>query len=156
MANGNPEFNLSQCERFFVPLAATIQRFAARRNLALNRYSHESPSWDLSFEHPAGGFGRLSLAKSPTDTLEISAVVWIDDYDSFTRRLRKLVPKEVANDEASLTARLDSTIDEVLAWPLDERFVVHGGFERSWGSMSKSAFIASQPAFPKPALEAGS
>jgi hypothetical protein len=149
MANGNRSFNLRDCERFFAPLAATIQQFAARRNLAIARYDHESPSWDLNFAHPIGGFGRLSLAKS-ADTLQLSAVVWIDQYDLFVRRLRQLPASDVSADEGVLARALDSTLDEVLSWPLDDRFESHTGYDALWKSMSRHEFMASQPLFPTP------
>ena len=150
MPNGNPNFNLAECERFFAPLAATIERFASRRNLALIKYYHEFPNWDLGFKHPIGGFGQIWLAKSPANTLEISAGAWIDDYDRFTRLTRDVAPVAAPMDDASLTARLDEMLDEVLSWPLDERFIAHGGYEKEWGSMPKSLLLAGQPKWPEP------
>jgi hypothetical protein len=150
MPNGNPDFDFAECERFFAPLAATIQRFAARRNLALFKYYHEFPNWNLGFRHPIGGFGQIWLSKSPAHTLEISAGVWINDYQSFTRRTRNIAPVAVPMDNASLTAQLDFILDDVLSWPLDERFIAHGEYEKEWRSVPKSMLLASQPKWPEP------
>jgi hypothetical protein len=150
MPNGNPNFDFAECERFFAPLAATIERFVARRNLALIKYYHQSPNWDLAFAHPIGGFGKLYLAKSRENVLEISASVWRDDYDSFTRRTRFLAKIQTPMDDASLTARMEATLDEVLSWQLDDQFTTLGGYEQSWSSIPKSVFY-SAPKWPKPA-----
>jgi hypothetical protein len=150
MPNGNPDFNLAECERFFSPIAPTIERFAARHNLALIKYYHEFPNWDLGFKHPIGGFGQIWLAKSHANTLEISAGVWIDDHDQFTRRTREIAPLAVPMDDASLTATLASLLDEVLSWPLDEQFITHGGYEQSWKSISREMWVSAQPKWPEP------
>lgn len=149
MANGNPEFNLDDCERFFAPIGASIRQFAQRRNLAIIKYDHDSPSWDLAFAHPIGGFGKLVLGKGRASNLELSAVVWIDDYDSLTRRLRQLPVRNVPSDEVSLRGELAIALDEVLSWPLDELFASRSD-QWSWRTVSKHDFIASQPAFPVP------
>jgi hypothetical protein len=151
MPNGKPNFNLEECEKFFAPIAATIERFVARRNLELIKYAHHQPNWALAFAHPIGigGFGHIRLSKSAVDTLEISADVWVDLYDSFTRRLRRLEPAPAPMDDASLTARMDATLDEVLSWQLDDQFATHGGYEQGWSSIPKKVFY-SMPKWPKP------
>jgi hypothetical protein len=155
MPNGKPSFNLEECEKFFAPIAATIERFVARRNLELIKYSHHRPNWELVFAHPIGGFGQIRLSKSAVNTLEISADVWIDLYDSFTRRLRTLARVQAPMDDASLTARMEATLDEVLSWKLDDQFATHGGYEQAWSSIPKKVFY-SAPKWPKPVGGAGS
>ena len=150
MANGNSSFNLRECESFFAPLADAIVRFAALRNLALAKYDHESPSWDLSFAHPTGGFGRISLTRTSEAALHLSALVWKDDYERFTRHVRLLAPQPIEGDGAHLLSVLAQILDEVLGWPIDKRFTSYTGYEREWGRMSKEQFMSSQPSFPVP------
>jgi hypothetical protein len=150
MPNGNSEFNLRECEDFFAPLAGTIERFASAKNLALARYDHESPSWDLNFAHPIGGFGRISLTRTSEAALQLSALVWKDDYHRFARYIRTLPARTVDQDPASLLRELSSTLAEVLTWPFDNTFKMHTGYEPHWGRFSEREFLASQPAFPVP------
>jgi hypothetical protein len=152
MPNGNPDFDLAELERFFAPIAASIEQFVARRNLALTKYYHESPSWGMGFHHPIGelGLGNIHLSKSKANTLEMSAGVWIDDYDSFTRYLRQTGRQDVPMNPATLIPRLDSTLDEVLDWKLDDQFIAYGG-NQSWGRTPKAQWIARYlPKWPTP------
>ena len=149
MSNGGRTFDRAELERFFAPIAATIERFVARRNLELIKYSHHRPNWELVFRHPIGGFGQIRLSKSAVNTLEISADVWIDLYDIFTRRLRRLERVQAPMDDASLTERMEATLDEVLSWQLDDQFATHGGYEQSWSSIPKKMFY-SMPKWPTP------
>jgi hypothetical protein len=137
MPNGNPNFNLAELERFFAPIAEIIEQFAKRRQLFVNRYYHEAPSWDFVFKHPTGGTGQIWLTKTAANTLEISACVHVDDLKRFTRSIRRSEPFVAPMDDAALTAQLESTLDEVLAWPLDKQFVTHGGFEKQWSLEAK-------------------
>ncbi len=148
MPNGGRNFDRAELERFFAPIAATIERFAARRNLELIKYYHQAPTWDLAFAHPIGGFGKLYLAKRE-NVLDVSASVWIDIYDSFIRRTRFLPKVEAPLDDASLNARMEATLDEVLSWQLDDQFATHGGYEQSWSSIPKKVFY-SMPKWPTP------
>jgi hypothetical protein len=151
MANGKPAFDRSELDHFFAPFAATLEGFAARRNLAVIKYYQEAPTWSLGFRHPIGefGFGQLRLNRTPENTLTLSAAVWIDDYDSYTRRARMLPPGSAPEDDASLTARMEATLDEVLSWPLDDKFRTYEGYEQYWSSIPKSVFY-SQPKWPTP------
>ena len=150
MPNGNSSFNLRECESFFVPMEDTIVRFAALRNLAIGKYYHDSPSWDLNFAHPAGGFGSVSLTRTSEAALHLSAVVWKDDYERFTRHIRQLAPRPFGQDEAQLSSALSRILDEVLNWPFDNLFLAYPGYEQEWGSLSKEQFLAAEPSFPTP------
>ena len=150
MPNGDHHFDLRKCEAFFEPIADSIIRFAALKNLALTKYDHESPSWDLSFAHPIGGFGRLSLARSDAEELLLSVSVWKDDYDRFTRYVRTTAAKVIDKDVEELNRELSNTLERVLAWRLDDQFRAYTGYEQVWGGMSKEQFLASQPVYPVP------
>ena len=151
MPNGEPNFDRAGLDRFFAPFAATMERFAARRSLAVVKYYQEAPTWSLGFRHPIGefGFGQLRLNRTPENTLTLSAAVWIDDYDSYMRRTRMLAPVQAPMDDASLAACMEATLDDVLSWPLDDKFRTHGGYEQYWSSIPKSVFY-SQPKWPTP------
>ena len=149
MPNGNPNFDRVALDRFFAPFTTSIERFAERRNLVVIKYYHEAPSWALGFQSPLGkfGFGKLSLSKSDANALELSAAVWVDDYDASTRRVRMSPPQPAPTDNGSLTVRLDAMLDDMLSWPLDEIFITH---KHSWGSIPKAQWIAGQPKWPTP------
>ena len=150
MANGNSKFDLRECEAFFEPIAGTMNRFAALRNLVIAKYDHESPSWDFCFAHPIGGFGRISLIKSESGALQLSATVWMDEYDRFVRWVRMSAPRTVERDDELLLRELSGELDRVLTWTLDGQFQTYGSYEQHWGSLTKHQFLASQPVFPVP------
>lgn len=150
MPNGDPDFNLAECETFFSPLAGTIGRIATLRNLSLQKYYHDSPTWDLCFAHPVGGSGMIHLTRTPEGALRVSGAVWKDVYDEFTRYLRNVEPRPVEKDDAILSKALADLLDDMLAWPFDSRFNAHRGYEESWRWMSKQQFEASPPHFPVP------
>jgi len=150
MPNGNADFDLAEMERFFAPLAGAIGRFAESRNLAIQKYYHESPAWDLCFKHPIGGLGTIHLTRTPEGALHLSAGVWKDVYEEFTRYIRRVARQRVEKDEASLTNELTRLLDEILTWPFDAQFTAHPGYEREWSWLTKQQFEASPPHFPEP------
>jgi hypothetical protein len=150
VANGNPAFNVEYYERYFEPIAACIALLAARRNLELVKYDHESPYWDLLFAHPIGGHGKLVLGQGESQGVSLSAAVWLDDYDSFTRHVRWLNEREASRKPDELTYALDRLLDEVLTWRLDEQFRAVSGYQSIWSKLSREQFLAMQPTFPLP------
>jgi hypothetical protein len=150
MPGEQSEFDFAGCEAFFAPLAVTISVFASSRNLQIQKYYHDSPTWDLCFAHPIGGYGKVHLTRTDPETLQLSAAVWVDEFEQFTRYIRRAGPRPVERDSEVLMNALTQMLDDVLSWPFDAHFVAHQGYERHWGAMKKQEFLASEPAYPSP------
>lgn len=71
MPNGDPEWpqtELPKLERFFAPLADEIYRFATARNMAIEKYYHESPDGSLRFTPPQGGNATIDIRRVDEQT----------------------------------------------------------------------------------------
>ena len=138
-----PMFDRAAQDRFFAPFAQAIGEFVRRRNLSIEKYRHGDPCWRFMFGHPMDEFatGTISLCRTPEDALSLSTGVWIDDLDACIRRVR-FGPRQqpVPMDAPAVVAALNAALDEVLAWPLDERFVSHPSPE--WAKSPKWERVA--------------
>lgn len=85
MPNGNPDCDRPALDRFFGVIAPVIEAFVQRHHLRLQKYYHESSSWDLLFRHPQGGIAKIEVQREPGETLGIAAIWWYDDFDASTR-----------------------------------------------------------------------
>lgn len=79
MPNGDPHWDPTPLNEWFAPIADAIEQFAARRNLQIDKYYHQSPSWSLRFSHPNGGEASIQLCKSDENRLLVAAGWWVDD-----------------------------------------------------------------------------
>jgi hypothetical protein len=149
LPNGNPSFQLTHQEAWFAPIAQAINDVALEHNLLLEKYYHESPSWDLRFNHPLGGQASLSLSNGG-DLAKVGSVWHLDDYDLFTRFLHWRKPRDVARDPASVRRELQVELATVLALPLGQWNQIARGYERIWGQFSKAAFNSMAPKYPDP------
>lgn len=141
--------NIAECERFFEPLAHTIGEFASSRNLKLDKYYHDSPTWALCFAHPISGFGRIELTPQ-AKLLRVSVVVWKDDYDSATRYLRRAELGQLERDNSKLSDTLSRGLNDTLQWHFDRQFTPYPGYEKEWHAVPKQVFEASEPDYPVP------
>jgi hypothetical protein len=143
-------FDRAAQDRFFAPFAQAIGEFVARRNLSVEKYRHSDPCWSFVFGHPLDEFatGKMSLCRTPEDTLRLSIGVWIDDHDACTRRMRFGSPEPAPMEAPALIAALNAKLDEVLAWRLDEQFQTHP--QPGWATRPKRERLAGHAKYPIP------
>jgi hypothetical protein len=74
----------------FRAIAPPVEAFARDNNLRIERYRRGKAAWELQFARVQGGEASLTISyrERTGHVLDISAVWWVDDPLSRTRRLR--------------------------------------------------------------------
>lgn len=152
MPNGKPDFDQSEFEVWFAPLADVITKFAHARNLFLEKYYHQNCSWDLRFNHPHGGQGSVTVYCPTASTARIGSAWHLDEYASFTRSIHWRHPREIAKDPDALGLELSAELAAITAVPIGNWNQVATGFERIWGQRTKEEFERMAPQYPDPIL----
>ena len=152
MPNGDPDFadkTLPELEAFFAPFSAACQQFAKRHNIKIEKYYHQFPAWSFSFRHPAGGIGKLDLAKESESQLKIWEYWWHDDYDTATRSVKTKEHEPFGLEDIDVVEMLESALGNILSWKFGDWDNVHDGYESSWhGTFTKKQFEAQDQAYP--------
>ena len=137
MPNGDPDFGVKQkpeLERFFGVIGTVLEEFAGRHNLRIEKYYHQSPSWDFLFRHPKGGVGKIGVERSIEATVHIRSIWWYDDYDAATRFTRSASVGPVPlNPE--LADGLEKALSKLLSWRFGdwhERHTAYTSWRETW------------------------
>lgn len=153
MPNGDPDFDLEYQEAWFAPIAKTIEAFAESHNLLIAKYYHDSPTWDLLFNHPKGGQARLCITNQAPDIASIDSAWHVDDYDRFTRFIHWRKPRDVAKTPDAIDAALREELAAILSVRKGDWNEVATDYERTWGRYTKEQFEAMAPLYPEPKIE---
>ena len=153
MPNGNPNFDLDEQEAWFAPIAATIVEFAHAHNLVLDKYYHESCSWDLRFNHPSGGRGAVTVYNSGPDAAQVGSVWYIDEYDRFTRFIHWRHPRNIVKDPEAIQRELAFELAAIVAVPLGHWNQIADGYEPIWGRQTKQEFETMVQQYPYPRVD---
>jgi hypothetical protein len=104
----------------FRAVAPTIESFARDRELSIERYRRGKAAWELAIEPAQGGSATLTVSyrERTGHVLDISAVWWMDDAVSRTRRLRadKIGVFERRGSPESLRALLEDGLRRINGW----------------------------------------
>jgi hypothetical protein len=117
----------------FRSVAPAIEAFAQERGLLIERYRRGKPAWELRFARRLGGEAVIAISyrERTGHVLDVSAVWWVDDPATQTRRLRS--EKIAVYDRRASTAALARQLDQALAivdgWTLDDLGPPHGPFK---------------------------
>ena len=152
MPNGVPpnDEGLAKLEAFFARLEPALSDFASSRNLAIERYIQDEPSWSFLFRHPSGGTGKLDLERVAEDSVRLRRYWWKDDYDEGIRYLRSesQVLGSVRRDE--IADALSLALDEVLAWD-PSSLTPRGGMRDVWhAAFDEKSFRAMERRYSLP------
>ena len=150
MPNGNPSFNLTEQEAWFAPLSQVIDGVARKHNLLLEKYYHESASWDLRFNHPRGGQASVTIYNGGAEVAKVGSSWHLDDYDQFTRFIHWRPLREIPKEPDAVHHELEVEFGAILAAPLGQWNQVAKGYERIWGQYTKAAFQAMARNLPDP------
>lgn len=137
-------------ERFFAPLSESIETFAARHNLLIDRYYHEAPSWSLCFSHPRGGSVKIEIARASEGGIDVQAIWWLDVHREFTRYLRDGERRHCEASTAALAPELARALSEALSWRAGEWTRVARGYKDAWGGYTADEFARLGPHYPAP------
>ena len=88
MPNGDPNWGITEyprLEKFFAGISDILEDFAAQHNLKIEKYYHQSSTWDLQFRHPQGGLGRIETKKDGNSHVIVRPEWWLDDEEARKR-----------------------------------------------------------------------
>ena len=104
----------------FRAIAPTIESFARDQDLSIERYRRGKAAWELSLEPPRGGRASLTISyrERTGHLVDVSAVWWVDDPESRTRRLHadKIGAWERRASSQALRAMLEDGLRRIKAW----------------------------------------
>ena len=117
----------------FRAVAPAIEAFAQEHGLLIERYRRGKPAWELRFARRLGGEAVIAVTyrERTGHVLDISAVWWLDDRASKTRRLRseKVAVYDRRAAPANLAQQLGKALAAVDRWTLDDLGPAHGPFK---------------------------
>jgi len=127
-------------DAYFAPLSATLNSFAERHGLLVEKYYHDSPSWSLCFGHPKGGQAKIDVSAESEEHICVQAVWWVDDYASFSRSLRWGEKLHQARQPEEVAAAVNRSFSEVLHWEPGDWTQVAEGYKPYWSAFTAEAF----------------
>lgn len=117
----------------FRAVAPAIEAFAQERGLLIERYRRGKPAWELRFARRLGGEAVIAISyrERTGHVLDVSAVWWLDDPATQTRRLRseKIAVYDRRAPQAALVEQLDRALALVDRWTVDDLGTPHGPFK---------------------------
>ena len=117
----------------FRAVAPAVEAFAQERGLLIERYRRGKPAWELRFARRLGGEAVIAISyrERTGHVLDVSAVWWLDDPATQTRRLRseKVAIHERRAAPSALTEQLGAALGIVDGWTLDDLGPPHGPFK---------------------------
>ena len=119
----------------FRAVAPAIEAFAQEQGLLIERYRRGKPAWELRFARRLGGEAVIAISyrERTGHVLDVSAVWWVDDALTQTRRLRseKIAVYDRRAPAAALAQQLDEALTIVDGWSLNDLGPPHGPFKPS-------------------------
>ena len=156
MPNGDPEFHLKEVpklEAFFEPIAEPLNGFSQRYNLKLQKYYHQSPSWNLMFRHPQGGLGKIEVCKDTDSTVFLVAHWWYDDYDKITRFWKFVKHDPSRKNVVAISSALEVSLRSILSWQFGQWDKQISGFDSWRNTWTKEQFEELANDYPVPNLD---
>jgi hypothetical protein len=117
----------------FRAVAPAIEAFAQEQGLLIERYRRGKPAWELRFARRLGGEAVIAISyrERTGHVLDVSAVWWVDDVATQSRRLRseKVAVYDRRDVPPALAQHLDQALAIVDGWTLDDLGPPHGPFK---------------------------
>jgi|SRR5581483_2837202 len=151
MPNGHvDDSGRAELERFFAPIAETLETFARQHNLKLERYYHDAPVWQFTFRHPAGGIGKIEVSRHGEEKIRPSLAWWFDDYDTLQRHTKIVVENELEMKPELITRDLEAALRLILSWKFgqwDNTYKGNDVWKRTW---TRDEFVKLLDQYPLP------
>lgn len=113
-------------------VAPVVEAFARERGLLIERYRQGKAAWELRFARALGGEAAIvvSYRERTGHVLDVSALWWVDDFESRTRRLRsdKVAVFDRRAHPSLLRGQLEDALARVDAWTLTDLGPAHGPY----------------------------
>ena len=117
----------------FRAVAPAVEAFAQEQGLLIERYRRGKPAWELRFARGLGGEAVIAISyrERTGHVLDVSAVWWVDDPATHTRRLRseKVAVYDRRAAPATLAQHLNAALTIVDRWTLEDLGPPHGPFK---------------------------
>ncbi|HEX9097804.1 MAG TPA: hypothetical protein VF990_17080 [Candidatus Dormibacteraeota bacterium] len=117
----------------FRAVAPAVEAFAQEQGLLIERYRRGKPAWELRFARRLGGEAVIAISyrERTGHVLDVSAVWWVDEAATQSRRLRseKVAVYDRRAAPAALAEQLDRALAIVDGWTLDDLGPPHGPFK---------------------------
>jgi hypothetical protein len=156
MPNGDYSLSPEDWEKiraFFEELSPILFGFAAARNLEIDKYYHDSPSWTFCFRHPKGGAAGIHVERISDSEIRIGRDWYIDDFDKFTRYLKSDAGFQLNLREIDLSNILEQAVKDIVTWNKGD-MIAHPDYEKFWSQYSREEWLQMSPVerLPKPKL----
>ncbi len=155
MPNGDPNWYKEvkpELDAFFAQIADVLEEFAARYNLAIEKYYHEGSSWIFRFRHPLGGIAGIHVNHVDNDHIMVGAAWQIADYDSTILLSKHTDAVKCEIKETDLRGSLYRMLTTVLAWKKHDLIPEKHKFTE-WKEVRKADFEKGERAYPFPKIE---
>jgi len=138
---------LGEFDEFFSPLAPMLHAFAERHNLQLEKYHHESASWDFEFRLSLDEIGKIQVLRTERNSVSLFGVREVWDLERFRRATRQWYGTEVSRDDPRLQGALDSLLAKIVTLPRNDLKFDTKDYSRLWAGQTDviRRFIASKP-----------
>jgi len=156
MPNGDYSLSPEDWEKiraFFEELSPILFGFAAARNLEIDKYYHDLPSWTFRFRHPKGGAAGIHVERISDSEIRIGRDWYIDDFDKFTRYLKSDAGFQLNLREIDLSNILEQAVKDIVTWNKGD-MIAHPDYEKFWSQYSREEWLQMSPVerLPKPKL----
>lgn len=135
-------------------IAAAIESFADEHHLRARTRDDDDPTTSLCFEHPRGGHVTIEITANAGNVVRIVSRWWQDDYDSFSRNIRRHVATGRWTTTDAMLRMLDATLTRIIAWQPGQWTESERGYEAQWSWFTRREFehAVRSRAWPQPRL----
>lgn len=155
MPNGDPNWYREvkpKLDAFFAQIADVLEGFAARYNLAIEKYCHQGSSWIFRFRHPLGGIAGIHVNHVDNDHIMVGAAWQIADYDCATLLWKHTDTVKCEIKGTDLHDLLYRMLMTVLGWKRHDLIADKHKFTE-WKEVRKADFEKRERAYPFPKIE---
>jgi hypothetical protein len=139
-------------KRFFSAISEPLTDFASKYNLLIQKYYHESDSWDFLFRHPKGCVGKIQFNKGVKEgEVRLSGMWWIDNYHEGIRSEKSSKVETYKVQSASIQKILKEKLTEIIQWKIDDLSEVKQRYG-NWKKIPKEEFENEINYYPLPKI----
>lgn len=144
---------INRLDREFSSYKDLIELFAKKYNLRIEKYFHDFPSWDLTFQRKDGVYGRIEILfrTEQNDGFDLYLILWQDDFESTTRKLREIHRGTFFNTQPKnqLENELEKIIEEIKKIQINNLDKVYGPYKewkKTW--KNNAEFLKASQIYP--------
>ena len=109
---------------FFKKIARTLNYFAERHNLNIEKYYHRGPSWHFLFRHPQGGTCYVEVRMFDENHVKLCSDWSVYDIDTGISYDKHTQLTQCSIREIEIKNKLEEMLSLVLSWNLENLEIV--------------------------------